>query len=237
MIKEEETLDEVLEAKRQGHKFIKLFLHRSRIGRNQAEIIISGAVALRGIKKGSGIGGLPDYDFHPVVGESLVFTFSREEREYVCWMYDDQEPGYFSPIGYNRDLLATHLDDNFFVVNDVAVLQDIQSRYEWLKSNPDKRNKRQVAAAFTTGAPQSVDEIDAQIEMLKERKRLAMESGGQVSQITDTIQRTEVDRENTAAVVDAKEQARIARNKKQREYRARKKAETAEKKELEPSNA
>lgn len=246
MIRDEEVLDEVVEAKRQGHRYIKLFLDRSRIGRNQDSIIISGAVILRGIRKGSGIGGLPDYEFQAVAGESLVFTFSREEREYICWMYDDEMPGYFSPVGYNRDLLASHLNESFFIINDVAVLQDVQNRAQWLVDNPKRRNQRQSNPSFAGQATKatSVDELDREIEILKERKRLAIQSGGNASGFDDTIARQNLDLTKTSNLNAEKNTIREDRNRKQREYRAKKKAEQSgtstgqpEHKELEPANA
>jgi hypothetical protein len=223
---EEDIIDKVAEAKRQGHRFIKLFLNRNMVQRNKGEILISGAVALIGTKKGSGFGGLPDFDFKPKQGESLHFSFSREEMEYMCWMFDDQGPGYFSSVGYNRDLLASHLEEDFFVIPDPAVLEDVKKRHSYMKANPGKKNHMREPAMMSTTA-ESVEDIDAQIEYLKSRKEnikpqtVPTESSKDEHVIPEGVPTDNVPEEKAPNPRDQKDE----RNRKQREYRARKKKE------------
>lgn len=212
MINEEENIDEVIEAKRQGHKFIKVFLHPEIIQRNANEVAISGAIVLKAEKRGVGAGGLPDYHFTAEGGETLIFRFNRAEREFMCWVFDDKGPGYFSPIGYNRDLLASHLEENFFIIPDEKVKKDIENRYQYMKENPGKRSVN-AGAPILTAPTETPEDIDAQIIYLKEKKR-AMGTGNS----SKTVYRMQ-------PLTD--EEKKEKRNQTQREYRQRQKEERA----------
>lgn len=240
MIKEEETIDEVIEAQRKGHKFIKLYLNRSMVGRNQSEIVISGVVALRGIPKGSGMGGMPEYEFESRGGEALVFRYSRDEREYTAWMFDDMGPGYFSSVGYNRDILASHLEDSFFEIRDQSVLNDVMERRDFLTNNPGKKNKiRKVPMLETTAL--TAEDIDAQIQHLLKKKETIQksENPAELNSLSDEDARRNIDAGNvvekgepgrpSTKVGMSPEEIKADRNKKQKEYRARKKLEKEKK--------
>ena len=227
MIKDEEIVDEVIEAKRKGFKFIKVILDRSRIGRNQSEIHIAGAVILKGFKKGMGTGGLPEYNFEPRGGESMIFQFSREEREYVCWLYDDDGPGYFSRIGFNRDLLASHLEEKCFILSDPDVEKDVIARYEFIKSNPGKKRK-QIKENIVVKDSDSVEDIDAQIAFLK-KKREDFKREDSISVIDsqkDPMSGLSHDEKVEINKQKYLDEQRRKRNKRQRAYRQNKKDKT-----------
>jgi hypothetical protein len=211
MIKDEEMFDEVIEAQRQGHRFFKIFLDRSRIGHQQAELLISGAVILRGFKKGSGIGGAPEFEFKAVHGQSLVFRYSKADADFVCMMYDDPGPGYFSATGYNRDLLATHYGENFFYVKDPEIKADIEKRVIWLEENKDKRNQRRKDPSIMSTTVNNVDDIDSQIAFLESKKKEMLAK----------------DNNANLPPSDEAEKKRLERNAKQRAYR-KKKADKAQ---------
>jgi len=168
---DERTYSELTEAKRAGHKFMKIYLNRAQIGRGQRQVIISGAVVLNGIRIGSDDFGQDTYRFDEMRGESMVFEFNPEEREFICWVYDDPGRGYFSPYGYNRDLLATHWDEPYFVIKDPEVYADVKSRAQFLKDNPQTHKiSKEKATVGNINNAVTADEIDSQIEFLKQRK-------------------------------------------------------------------
>jgi hypothetical protein len=162
-------LDEIAEAKHLGHKFMKIFLHPDRIGRNQKQIIISGAVVLKGFITGNDNHGRMGYTFEERRGDSMVFNYDPQEREYVCWLYDDPGMGYFSETGYNRDLLASHFNDNFFIIQDPDVYADVNLRAEYLKKNPNTKYKKKTSVDKSLN---TIDDIDSQIKFLKQRKEI-----------------------------------------------------------------
>ena len=168
---------ELAEAKRQGHKFMKIYLHRSKIPRNQSKMIISGAVTLIGIKVGLDEYGGEQYHFEERRGDSMIFEFDPSEREFVCYLYDDPGRGYFSPSGYNRDLLATHWDQQYFVIKDPSIYADVKLRYEYIKANPPKQLivNHHAGVVPTINSSSTVSEIENQIEFLKQRKAQMIE--------------------------------------------------------------
>jgi hypothetical protein len=101
----------------------------------------------------------------------MVFDFDENEREYICWLLDDAGRGYFSPTGYNRDLLASHFEQPFFIIKDPELYADIKLRNEYLKKSPPVIDVKQHKA-FTTNihSGMSIEEIDNQIEFLRQRK-------------------------------------------------------------------
>ena len=214
---EEEYFDQVVEAKRQNYRFIKVFLHRDRIGRGQSEILISGCVGIQGSKVGTGgIGGLAEYEFRTVHSDEMRFTFDRNEREYVCHLLDDQGPGYFSEVGYNRDLLASHLNENYFVIQDASVLKDIQKRHALLLSNGGKKVKMKKAPVLDNNS--TSEDIDAQIKFLEEKKKLLSDESSHDIQVPLNEDKPTLDKPTPAPPVDLiaedKARAKIEANKK-----------------------
>lgn len=170
----EREIAELAEAKKQGHKFMKIYLHPSKIQRNQRRIIISGAVTLHSVITGLDQFGGQQYNFEEKRGDSMIFEFDSNEREYICWLYDDPGKGYFSPNGYNRDLLASHWDQDFFIIRDPDLYADIKLRRDYLTANPkvgevEKLDKYKPVNKNLSHAT-SVEEIDAQLEFLLQRK-------------------------------------------------------------------
>ncbi len=167
---EEEYFDQVIEAKRQNYRFIRVFLHRDRIGRGQKEILISGCVGLHAYKTGmDGIGGTSEYEFKTIHGDEMRFTFDKNEREYVCDLLDDQGPGYFSEVGFNRDLIASHFSEPYFIIKDVEVLKDIKKRYETLIALGGEKIERKKAPVLNNNS--TSEDIDEQIKFLQNMKK------------------------------------------------------------------
>ena len=158
--------DEIAEAKKLGHKFIKVYLHPSKIGKGQKEVLIGGAIILRGYRKGD-----DDFDFIPEKDANMVFIYDRNEREHICWLYDDPGKGYFSDVGYNRDLLATHWTENYFVLKEPSVYAEVKRRYEFLKENPPNRKQRkeQFNPQGRATPETAVKDLEDQIKFLKGR--------------------------------------------------------------------
>lgn len=200
---------EIVEAKRQGHKFIKVYLHRSKIGRGQKRIMISGAVTLVGYRVGMDDFGSGNFRFEERRGDSMVFEFDENEREYICWLYDDAGRGYFSPNGYNRDLLATHFDQEFFIIKDPEVYADVKLRYEHLQKNPPSEATTNHKA-FTTNinSGMTLDEIDSQIEFLKQRKEqiIKIDSSGSIEEDQKTEAYDRLKKERTKKKPDLEAQ-------------------------------
>ncbi len=168
----QDKFSEIVEAKRLGHNFMKIYLHRSRIGRNQKQIIISGAVVLRGYRSGMDEFGNDLFHFEEKRGESMIFEFDPADREYVCYLYDDPGKGYFSETGYNRDLLASHFEEDYFVIKEPQLHAEIQARYDWMKENPGKQldSSNKIVTNINSGG--SIEDIDSQIKFLQSRKSM-----------------------------------------------------------------
>ena len=166
------AFDEIAEAKKQGHKFHKIYLHRSKAGKGQQKISISGAIILRGYR--SGIDQDETFTFQPMSNENLDFYWDRNEREFICWLYEDQGPGYFSNKCYNKDLLATHFDQDYFIIKEPELFAEVKTRYEWLKKNPPKLDK--PVNNFNPhnnriSKEDDISDLESQIQILQGRKK------------------------------------------------------------------
>lgn len=164
----------IAEAKRHGSKFIKVYLHPNAVGNSTGPIRFSGCVELKGSM--SGIGPQAKYTFREIRGGSFEFQYSENEHEWICWLFDDQQKGSFSPIGYNRDLLAGHIGQRIFVIKDSLIYTDLKRRAEWLKDNIDdiRRKKQERADRISAGlepatAAESINELKNQREFLDNR--------------------------------------------------------------------
>jgi len=164
------SFNQLVEAQRLGFKFMKIYLHRERIGRLQKRITIGGAVSLVGYKKGQDDMGQQAYEFVERRGESMVFDFDAQEREFICWLYDDAGQGYFSETGYNRDLLASHMDFNFFIIKDPELLVDIEQRYDYMKKHPGKKRYKAKPLNEKLTGSMNISDIDNQMKFLQSRK-------------------------------------------------------------------
>lgn len=245
-IKDENILDEILEAQAQGHKFIKVYLNMRIFGRTQNEMIISGGVKLIASQTGNGMAGLPEYSFEERSGESFRFALDVKERQYTCHILDDQGPGYFSPIGYNRDLLATHMEEGFFMIPDKEVEADVLKRAEYIKENKKKHVSKKDRPAVLTSTANTPEDIDSHIKYLLEKKKSILQRDGKVAITNENndiqpplvSQVPETPEEKVARI--AKEEAAAAqakkdlRNSKQKEYRLKLKADKKAEKETEP---
>lgn len=159
--------DEYVEAKKQGYKFIKVYLNHKRVETSGKTVTICGAVMLKGTKGGLNSVGQRAYEFREIRGgASMIFRLDESEREFICYMYDDPGRGYFSPVGFNRDFLASHMDRDDFIIRDPEVHADIKLRYEYMKANPGKKYKGE---APKTSANATRVDIENEINHLQER--------------------------------------------------------------------
>lgn len=157
----------VIEAKRAGKRFIKVRLNpRHWPSETSEEKKITGGVELRGHRR-PGVGGHASWGFSERRDGDLRFNWDPRERDFICMMYDDQGPGYFSGVGFNRDLLASHYGDGMFVIDDPDVIADVQNRIENLQGSKSKSYEEKQA--FKSRQQASV--IDRQVRELEERKK------------------------------------------------------------------
>lgn len=161
------AFDKLVEAQKQGHSFIKVYLHPARATRNRKPVTISGAVILHGYKSGGGANGNEEYNFFERRGGTLIFRFDASEREFICYLYDDPGRGYFSSTGYNRDLLASHLDMKMFIVKDPEIHADIVLRNEYMLKNPGAKIDSGDVKKISSSA--SRKEIESEMIHLKKR--------------------------------------------------------------------
>lgn len=196
--------DKRVEAKKFGHRFIKVYLHPSKIGRNQQEVIISGCVDLVGTPSGLNDRGQRSYNFHEQYGASMKFILDDNEGEFVCWLYDDQGKGYFSETGYNRDLLASHYNDNFFTINDVDVLKDVQERAEWRSAHKKDKYREGIAPKIKQASKEDLaKEIEALQKKLQNLEEIEKEQLTEKESLTEKIEKIskKVNKSKEAAAV------------------------------------
>jgi hypothetical protein len=135
--------DEMMAAESKGHKFIELHLNHPERYMGRKEVKILGVKMLKGYVKGRSAMGIPDFNFS-VMGGEIKFKLDRQKRAYVGYLFDDKEIGPGSgQVGYNRDILATHLGTGEFKIMDESVRKDAELR---LKLIIAKREKEEEAA-------------------------------------------------------------------------------------------
>lgn len=165
-----EDFDTIAEAKRQGKQFIKVLLHPRQTERISERHFITGCVELKGYK--TGVGHNARFSFQEITGGTAKFEFDVSEREWICWLYDDNLQGPYSPFGFNRDFLAGHFKQEMFIIKDPQVYADVKQRAIYLEKNRDKikaeLKERKVNLGKKTG--NVIEDIDAQMEALQRRK-------------------------------------------------------------------
>jgi len=147
--------EEIYAAEEKGYKFIEVHLNSE--VRLQDTSHIAGILVARAYRAGEDENNIPIYHFI-VGGGYLKFLFDRRKRRMVAHVLDDDEKGAFSPKGFNRDFLATHI--NMLDVVDKNIAADIRQRAEAVKKK----------AMETRVKNKSTDELDKEIEALQKRK-------------------------------------------------------------------
>lgn len=168
-------MDVVAEAERQGYHFIKVFLHPTQVKKSGGPSRFSGCIELKGSQQG--IGSKATFVFSQIKGGSFVFNYEQSSRRWVCYMFDDQHEGPYSAVGFNRDMLAGHLGQNWFIVEDPKIFIDLKKRHEWLVSNievirkrkEDKKNRIDVSGGVPTAA-ENIEDLETKIKFLEDRK-------------------------------------------------------------------
>ena len=150
-------------AKAVGHDEIEVHLNPE--SNHQGAGSITGCKVLRVYPAGTDRNNVPKYDF--VVGDGdIKFAFNEEKFAMCAHLLDDKERGTVSPVGYNRDLLASHID--LFIVPDPAIAADVQKRAEKMMVRAAENDVKRKAEA--EGDSLSVNDIDEQMEELQKRK-------------------------------------------------------------------
>lgn len=157
-------------AKRAGHKDIEIRLNPQ--ARHQSAGQITGCKVLRVFPNGTDHNNVPKYEFEVGNGD-ISFVFDEEKMDMVAYLLDDEERGTVSQVGYNRDLLASHID--IFIVVDPTIAADVEKRAEKIrrKAVEDERRRSNVEVSEDY-AEETPDELDAKIKMLQEKKAKAL---------------------------------------------------------------
>ena len=153
-------------AKSAGYSEIEIHLNPET--KHQSAGAISGCKVLRVYPAGTDLNNMPKFDF--VVGDGDInFAFDESRYAMVAYLLDDKERGTVSPVGYNRDLLASHTD--LFIVPDPDVKADIEKRAEKMRVRAAEKEEQfkneKVSEDF---APETVEDIDAQMANLQKKK-------------------------------------------------------------------
>jgi len=157
-------------AMKQGYKFIELRLNPEKVRTSQQQVRITGVKCANAYSAGLAKNGIRQYDIVKQGGH-LVFKLDLEEGEYKGWLYDDEEKGPYSEIGYNRDVLASHYHEDRFIIVDPKIRKDVEKRAKLVK----KHISESLAEKEEAKPMNSVEDIDAQIEMLQQQKQALTE--------------------------------------------------------------
>ena len=154
----------VYAAKAAGYKFIEVHLNPNANVQNAGRI--TGAYKLNVYPAGTDRNNLPKYDFH-VRGGDIEFAFDKRKYVMLAQVLDDTEKGAVSDIGYNRDLLATHID--MFIIPDKDVEKDVLKRAERIRERAFQK-KPVDGTDMTLYGEETITDIDKKIQELTEKK-------------------------------------------------------------------
>lgn len=170
---DDDSTAKIYAAKAAGYKFIEVHLKPN--VKLQGTGRISGAMTLRVWPDGLDHNNVPKFAFKATGGD-IQFAFDNKKFVMYASVLDDNEKGVVSEVGYNRDLLATHLD--LFDIPDPEIAADIKSRAELYKAKAlqaeAERQPEPDLELYAAGPIESVSEIDRQIAMLQRRKDAAL---------------------------------------------------------------
>lgn len=97
----------------------------------------------------------------------LVFRNDPVMRKHVAFLWDD-------PRGHNRAFLASHFAMNEWVIDDAAVLADVEAKAKILASQASEMPAANETATPLTeeeAARMTIDTLDKQIEYLNQRRQ------------------------------------------------------------------
>lgn len=160
-------------AKSAGYSEIEIHLNPE--SHHQSAGAITGCKVLRVFPAGNDRNNVPQFEFEVGNGD-ISFAFDEKKYEMVAYLLDDKERGTVSPVGYNRDLLASHTD--LFIVPDPAINADVQKRADKIRVRAlEKEKERENMEVSDDLMAESVDDLDAQIKALQDKKATAMGKG------------------------------------------------------------
>lgn len=135
--------DIMFAAQQQGHEFIEVHLNPAIKLQNASRM--TGARVIRAYDGPLDEYNIPTYEF-AVTGGDIEFKRDLVKRKMVAFVLDDKEKGVVSPTGFNRDLLASHIDS--FIVPDPVIAADIRNRADLLlqKRARDEKVKEEKSA-------------------------------------------------------------------------------------------
>lgn len=179
--KSEELEAEVrFEAIHQGHAFMKLKLNPGAFRRAPREYRMCGVKAIKGSRGASDETGRPNIGIR-ITGGDISFIWNKEDREWIGWLLDDKDKGAFSKVGYNRDVIASHvagvgwakavfhLDEKDEYTRSIK--KDVEDRI--LRMENSQKSAEQTAEEKRLS---SLSEIDRSMEELMARKQAMLSS-------------------------------------------------------------
>jgi hypothetical protein len=164
-------------AEHEGYRFIKLRLNPKKLRRITREVRITGVKVIRAFVGGVNEDGSQAIQVSVQSG-AAVFIFDRADREWTTYLLDDKEKGKGSPIGHNRDFLASHCtngwDDSLFIMYETddysrEVKKDVDVRAKKLKARLDSQKKADDDARV-----QTVEDIEREEMDLAKKKALLL---------------------------------------------------------------
>lgn len=165
----------IREARRQGHKFLRIKLNEKMIIREdiQTEVKFNGVKSVVVYPAGRGRGGQPKFEVL-VKGGELVFRYTPDDDPdkdgWYADMLDDQAPAKYGEKGYNRDFLASHLASGEFIIVDPKVRRDIVARAKKIaqivKQKEESVKEKRV---------KNLKDLEEQKKALEEEIRIAKE--------------------------------------------------------------
>ncbi len=168
---DERENDQRFAAEEEGFKFIKIILSKKRVAGIQKQLHIHGVKALNAYSKGKNDEGIEEFEFERTSG-IIKFKRDRRARAYVGYLWDDDERGYYSRKGFNRDFLATHLETGDFIIKDETVLEDVKKRLEKIKKVLAVKSEEEAKEVIQLSDKDDIDDIEEQIKFLSAKKEM-----------------------------------------------------------------
>lgn len=153
-----------------GKKFITLLLNDTLL--EEQELRLGNVYKLRVFQDRQIRSGNVN-DTYNVEQGHLIFRFDPHIRRHAAYIWDDDMPGEFSKVGYNRDFLASHHDHRQWEIEDDNIRRDIARRLTVLKANLKDKEENPVADESLSQEDMeniSLEGLEAQIEALTKAK-------------------------------------------------------------------
>ena len=172
---DKKEFDQLVAAEDAGYKFMKVYLNKTRVSRGQKEVFIHGVKQLKAYGRGRNEEGIDEWEF--VKDSGLVkFKLDRRERAYIGYLWDDNDKTKYGWKGYNRNILATHIETGDFIIKDEDILKSIHNRLEKIKAFNAKHiiTEEEKIEKISVGTDEK--DLDEQIKFLQAKKEMINKS-------------------------------------------------------------